>query len=45
MSEEAIPCPDCSNVMVEWLEGKHPSGETKRRVRCKQCRRWKWLDD
>ena len=30
MSEDTIPCPYCSNVMVEWLEGKHPSGEVKR---------------
>jgi len=45
MSEKVVPCPDCSHHMVEWKNGIHPSGETKARLRCKQCRRWKWKDE
>jgi DNA-directed RNA polymerase subunit RPC12/RpoP len=40
--KDYIQCPDCSHPMIEWREGIHPSGETRPRVRCKHCRRWKW---
>jgi len=43
--KKEIPCPDCSSLMLPWLEGKDSSGKVRDRVRCKQCRRWKWKDE